>query len=125
MNALKALVVGMGILILLGVAVIGVTIYRRAEDPQPTASGATAPPMAMRKATEGRAFGVRDMALPPGTELIAVFGAGERVVVHLRAADGQVRLLVLDPASGTQLGEWRLGHDPAAASAPAAPVPGP
>jgi hypothetical protein len=133
MQALKALVIFMGILIAVGVAVIGVTIYRRATDMvtsdkaatgQTTAAQSTAgqPPSSPPSATAGAVglpngasanFGARDLDLPPGSEILSVQTVSlqpgvERVLIYARLRDGGSRVLVLDPLRGSVAGEWRV-----------------
>jgi hypothetical protein len=149
MQALKALVIFMGILIAVGVAVLGVTIYNRAtkmvtsDKSAPAASslpplaGATpgsplAPPSQgspTSGSTQGStgpapSFGVRDLGLPPGSIVVSVQPLETRVLVQARLPDGGTRILLLDPASGAIAGEWRA---PGAAGmqAPTSPTPPP
>ncbi|HEY4134289.1 MAG TPA: hypothetical protein VGO34_03650 [Alphaproteobacteria bacterium] len=123
MNALKALVIGMGLLIVAGIAVIAVTIIRRQDAPvaaDPAAkpavglarSGPAAPPPA--------SFGVRDIAVPADSEVMSVTAADGRIIVELRDPDNNTRLLLLDPVTGAPLGGWRLRETatPAPSAAP-------
>lgn len=128
MQALKALVIFMGILIAVGVAVLGVTIYNRAtkmvtsDKPAPAASsipplagatpGSPPAPAPQGPATSGSAgpapnFGVRDLGLPSGSIVVSVQPLESRVLVQARLPDGGTRILVLDPATGAVAGEWR------------------
>ena len=95
MRALKTLVIGMGVLILIGIAVIGVTLYNRmthADDApvtaatEPAAHPAPAP-------TPG------SLSLPAGSRIKGLAG-GAQVVVHVELPGGQEQLIVLDPATG-------------------------
>ena len=95
MRALKALVIGMGILILIGfVAVVVAVIDRAGEDPSIAQSGAT---------TE-RGFGDVRVSVPPGAQVIGTSADGGRLIVHLRLAGGEARILVIDLATGKRLG---------------------
>lgn len=116
MKALKALVIGMGILIVLGVAVIAVTIVRRAGGDGPAASDKPALSLA-QNGTQSAAsaagaplpsFGVRDIAVPEGSEVISITAADGRIILELQDAEQQTRILLLDPANGAALGGWRL-----------------
>lgn len=146
MQALKGLVIFMAVLIVIGVVVVGVTIYRRATDmwaeraPLTAATSETAPPAAGVPggvAQNGTApqsgsplrpgvitpekFGVRELDLPSGSTILAVQGVGDRVLLHARQPDGRARILILDPISGEVTGEWRAsGGD--AVSPPPPPV---
>ena len=98
MQALKALVIVLGVMIVAGIAVIGVTIYHRATNlvnsPVP---GSTEPGFA-RVALE----------LPPGSRIVEMTAEGDRLILRLRLADGGWRILILDMATGKRLGTFEL-----------------
>jgi hypothetical protein len=112
MNALKPLVIGMGILIVAGLAVIAVTIVRRNADAPVAAADKPAVSLAQSAPTRAGAplpsFGVRDIAVPAGSEIISITAADGRVILELQDAEQVTRILLLDPASGAALGGWRL-----------------
>jgi hypothetical protein len=144
MQALKALVIVMGILIAVGVAVLGVTIYNRAtkmvtgDKPAPVAasippfvgaatpqggSGAQVSPPLLAPGAPATNFGVRDLGLPAGSTIASVQPLSGRVLVEAHLPDGGTRILLLDPTTGGIAGEW---HTPGGASgAPAATSPTP
>lgn len=112
MNALKTLVIGMGVLIVAGLAVIAVTIVRRnAEAPAP---GPDKPAVSLAQSAPARSgaalpsFGVRDIAVPAGSEIVSITAADGRVILELQDAEQVTRILLLDPATGAALGGWRL-----------------
>lgn len=143
MQALKALVIFMGILIAIGVTVVGVTIYRRATDMVTTekatedktssavatnsglaASGGGSAAISLKDAAPA-SFGTRELGLPAGSELVSVQTVKlqqgvEQILVHARLPDGGASILVLDPRRGNVAGEWRVrgARDP---NAPARP----
>ncbi len=84
MAALKALVIGMGILIIVGVVVLFATLASR--------MGGN------KQAWESR------VALPDGFGLVGVAGTQDRVILHTRGPKGEAVLLTLDPATGKTLG---------------------
>ncbi|MBS0524200.1 MAG: hypothetical protein JSS04_11260 [Proteobacteria bacterium] len=88
---LKVLVVVMGLLIVVGFIVVASEIARRMS----SASSGAAP--------SGAAFSVR-IALPSGSQVVSVGPAGDRVAVHVKAADGRSSLYIVDPRSGALLG---------------------
>ncbi len=95
MRALKALVIGMGILILIGFAAVVVAVIQRAgDDPSTIRSGAPAEPV----------FGDVRMKLPPGAQVIGTSADGGRLIVHLKLAGGEARIVVIDLATGKRLG---------------------
>ena len=133
MQALKALVIFMGILIAIGVTVVGVTIYRRATDMVTTEKATEDKPAASGTVNTGAAspkdaaasFGTRELGLPAGSEIVAVQTVAlqqgvEQILVHARLPDGGASILVLDPRRGTVAGEWHVrgAADP---NAPARP----
>lgn len=104
MKALKTLVIGMGVLILTGIAVIGVTLYNRSTRPGGVMGerpAVPAPAPTVDKVTAG------SLGLPAGSRIRGIAGTGSRVVVHVELPSGAEQLVILDPASGAVVG--RLG----------------
>ena len=102
MRALKVLVVVMGVLLIAGFAVVVVTIMgrltQRATPPAPVAAH-LAP------------FGNATVMLPPDALVMEVQGAGDRILLRLDLGDGTEMLLVLDAATGNELGRITLDHE--------------
>ena len=90
MRALKALVIGMGVLIVVGLIVVAVTIVNRTLDGEP-------PP------TEAA------LALPAGAEVLETALDGDRVALRLRLADGAEEIHVFDLATGRRVAVARIG----------------
>jgi hypothetical protein len=88
---LKVLVVVMGLLIVVGLIVVAAEISRRMSS---ASSGPT---------PSGTAFSGR-IALPSGSQVVSVSPAGDRVAVHVKAADGRSTLYIVDPRNGALLG---------------------
>lgn len=84
MAALKALVIGMGVLIIVGVVVLAATLASR---------------MAGNKAVWENT-----VMLPEGYGLMGVAGTQDRVILHKRGPKGEALLLAVDPATGKTLG---------------------
>ncbi|MCZ6483844.1 MAG: hypothetical protein ACE10M_07480 [Alphaproteobacteria bacterium] len=110
MQALKALVIILGVMIVAGIAVIGVTIYHRTTNlvnsPVP---GSTEP--AVRTGFGpgfGPGFGRVALDLPPGSRVVEMTAEGDRLILRLRLADGGWRILILDMATGKRLGTFEL-----------------
>jgi hypothetical protein len=95
MQALKFLVVGMGVLIFAGLIVVVVTIVSRGGIERP-------------------GFGTARVALPPGNAVVETAVSGDRIVLRLRGADGGQRLLLIDAATGKAQGTIELGITPVA-----------
>ena len=94
---LKVLVVVMGLLIVVGFIVVAAEIARRMSNP--SSSSAPSGPTPSSPA----AF-ARNIALPSGAQIVSVSPAGDRVAVHVKAADGRSTLYIVDPRNGTLLG---------------------
>lgn len=103
MKALKTLVIVLGVLILAGIAAVGVTLYNRATRPGGLAGERAAAP-ATRPAERPTAG---SLGLPAGSRIKGIAGAGNRVVIHVELPGGEEQLLLLDPATGQIAG--RLG----------------
>ena len=92
MRALKALVIGMGVLIVIGVVVLVYAIIDRA----------------------GKTNGLETMAaqsqidLPAGAQIVETSIGDGRIVVRLSLADGSQRLLLIDADTGGRIGAVNL-----------------
>ncbi len=106
MQALKALVIIMGVLIVAGTAVVVVTIYNRMN--RMADVEATAPPPAPAPAMPPASFGAASVTIPDGCRITATIPAGERLLLQLGSAPRCNRILVLDLASGRLLGSIDL-----------------
>lgn len=100
MQALKALVIFLGILVLVAAGVVAVTIYKRAtkglEEAAQTPAG----------------FGKKELPLPPGAALEDMTASGKHLILRLRMENGAPRILVIDLATGEPLGELDFGAGP-------------
>lgn len=105
MKALNIAVVVMGVMIVVGLAVIAVTIVKRL-------GGASEPPpaIALPVVPGGplSAFDPATVPLPPGTRLQRIVPAGDRLVLHMTGEGGKDVLMVLDMAGGRVLGSFLL-----------------
>ena len=109
MQALKALVIGMGILILVAMAVLAVTIYKRATAP----GGERAMEAGQRTGVaSGLAFGTVDLPVPEGAQIEEMNTVDGRLTLRLRLNDGSARIMVVDLASGALLGTLLLQPTP-------------
>ena len=105
MQLLKAVVIILGMLIVAGVAVIATTIYMRSQELSAGRNGTPSTQTPPRQPLQG-AFGARRVAVPDGSIVRQVTAAGERLVVWLGGEAGQARLVVLDLATGAELGTF-------------------
>ncbi len=105
MQALKGLVVGLGLLIVVAMAALAYGLYYKASHPDFTLFGA-----APDKAPSGPVpFGTVGVTVPEGCVIAAAEAAEGRLILRLgAAAGGQAaacqRVLVVDLASGAVLG---------------------
>jgi hypothetical protein len=102
MRALKVLVVVMGVLLVAGFAVVVATIMSRVS-PRPAPATAAA--------TRLVPFGTTTVTLPADSLVLETQGVGDRLVLRVELADGSEMLVVLDAATGTELGRIKLEHE--------------
>ena len=103
MKAVKLAVLVMGVLILLGTAVIIGTVIRRATSGAPAATAA-----ATAAATGGAPF-VALLDEPAGTAIGGIVPVRDLLAVHLRGG-GPDRVLLIDPATGATIGRLSLAR---------------
>jgi uncharacterized protein YcnI len=96
MRALKVVVVAMGVLILAGLAVVAITVAKRA-------SGPTEKPGTFETAT---------LAVPSGCRVIEMVPAGERLLLRLGEGERCRAILVVDLKTGAELGRLDLVEAP-------------
>jgi hypothetical protein len=89
---LKVLVIVMGLLIVAGFVVIAAEIARRMSSPNGFRSPAVSTTFTQR------------IALPSGAQVISMESAADRLIVHVKTADGQSSAYIVDPRSGALLG---------------------
>ena len=91
MRALKILIIVMGLVILAGSATLIVVILGRLSKSGP----GTAPP---------QPFAAAPIELPSGARVETMSTGGDRLVVEIVLPDGNRRLVIIDLATGRQLG---------------------
>jgi hypothetical protein len=109
MQALKALVIVMGVLIVVGTTVVVVTIYNRMNrlgEAAPAAQTVAAPPAPAGVAPI--AFGDARVPIPDGCRVVEMVPAGERLLLRLGSIARCNRILVIDLSSGAALGSIDL-----------------
>ncbi len=101
LGVVKIASVVMGIMIVVGLAVIGVTIAKRlsgagdsSAEQLPAATAVGAP----------QAVGDHDIALPRGARLIGTALDGNRLALRLELVDGRAAILLVDAGTGARLG---------------------
>ncbi len=96
MQALKVLVVGMGVLIIAGLAVVTVTIINRLSHGSSSSTG----------------FSAANLTLPKGCHLVGMVSAGNRLALRLGDSPECQVILFVDPDSGQQVGSLALQTQP-------------
>lgn len=102
MKSLKALVIGMGLLIVVGLGLLGYGLYRNTMH---VASTKAAVPGGTGEG--GNTYFAVDVPVSAGNHLEQMAVAGERVILRFSGADGE-RILVLDPLTGRLAGTISL-----------------
>lgn len=108
MAMLKGLIIFMGVLIVVGVGVIGVTIFNRMTKPKVEVSepvpAAVAPPMAGAAIPAPRAFGGAVLNVGAGCEIAETRADAGRLIVRTEGPGACRRIHILDLATGASLG---------------------
>jgi len=102
MQALKALVIVLGVMIVAGIAVVGVTIYHRTTNPVNSPVPGSAEP------GFGPGFGKVALELPPGSRIVEMTAEDDRLILRVGLADGGRQIIILDMATGKRLGTFEL-----------------
>jgi hypothetical protein len=92
MQALKLLVIVMGVLIVAGIALIVITM--------------------MNRSGHGGGFGSTALTLPKGCHLIGMVNAGDRLALRLGDTPACQVILFVDPQSGQQTGSLAVQTQP-------------
>lgn len=109
MRLLKAAVIVMGLLIVAGLVVIWLKIYRNATEvgeavdsalAEPAATGAVAPPR------------LTALGLPEGSRVQSMTTAENRLILHVRVPGDTERIVIIDLRSGALVGEFALEAGP-------------
>lgn len=110
LGAVKIASVVMGVMILVGLAVIGVTIAKRLSGAgeEPPAAAVPAPALV----TAPQAPGDLTVPVPTGARVLSMALNGRRLAVTLGLPDGRSAVLLIDADTGNRLGLLTL--DPAA-----------
>jgi len=97
MRGLKTLVIVMGVMLVAGVAGLVVAITTR---------------LAHRAPAPAAAFSAPPIMLPHGSKIETMSIGSDRIVLQVDLVDGTVQLIVIDLASGRQLGTIPLQEQP-------------
>ena len=105
MQALKVLVVVMGVLIVAGVVVIAVSVINRMNAPAGRHDTDSAAPAL-------RSFDSAALSIPHGCSVARLRPAGERLILQLGGGDGCGQILIVDMDSGRLLGRLDVVEAP-------------
>ncbi|MDR3437937.1 hypothetical protein [Telmatospirillum sp.] len=98
MKALKALVIGMGVLIIVGLALVGYGLSNNSlRKPPPAVAGGGAVPLSGEPA--GRAYYSVEVPVTAGNHLEQMAVSGDKVLLRFAGSEGD-RILVVDPQTG-------------------------
>lgn len=106
-KAIKALVAFMGVLMVIGLAVLGWGLMNVKNGAKSKPASAA---LSATTATATEQFGTLAVPVPAGSRIEQTLVVGERVVLRLSGAGGE-RLLVLDPAEGKVAGTFILAPE--------------
>lgn len=101
MQAIKSLVIGLGILIIAGLILLGYAFYAKTTDPDfrlMKADKQKAPVRADAAAGEG--FGEADLSLPEGCSVVEMQPDGKWLYLRIGPAGPCERVVIVDPLSG-------------------------
>jgi len=106
MQALKSLVILLGVLIFAGLGVIGVTLYNRATTTDDEAATAAA---GAASSLPEQVFGTVRLDLPSGSEVLDMRAADGRLLLRVRTPTGLQRVHIVSLTSGKILGKVEIG----------------
>ncbi len=101
MGALKGLVIGMGFLIVAGIAAVGYGLYIKAGD-----GGVS--PFASAPSVPAQPFGDVAVPLPTGCTIVEMEPDGDRLYIRTGPAGSCARVIVFDVVGGRVLGTLAL-----------------
>lgn len=104
MRALKAAVVGLGVLCLGAFGFLVWLVVKGAGGKPVPAVPAVAAPAPVPAAAPAGSWGTLDLGLPAGSRIEAIAATATALSIHVRLPDGSARIVVVDPGSGTELG---------------------
>ena len=93
-RTLKAVVIGLGVLIVLGVVALVIGVVYRVEE--------------MADPAPGEGFAMAGVVLPQGARAISMTGEGDILSILVEDADGRQQVLTVDRRTGAVLGTLTL-----------------
>ena len=113
LRALKILVIAMGVVIVIGTAVVIITIFQRASvnwDEASVQSTDQVPVSQILTSVQAShtGFGTRTLEIPRDSEIVDMVAQGDRLIVSLNLVDGSLQILILDMMTGYRIGLFEL-----------------
>ena len=96
-QALKALVIGMGILIVIGMAALGYGIYQKATELD----------LGPKKTSSQSGFNEKTLPIPAGCQIVEMKPDGSRLYVRLGPDLKCTKILIIDTKSGNIVGSLK------------------
>ena len=117
LRALKILVIAMGVVIVIGTAVVIITIIYRASvnwDESSVQSTDQVPVSQILTSVQAShtGFGTRTLEIPEDSEIIDMVAQGDRLIVRLKLVDSSLQILILDMMTGYRIGLLELRQGP-------------
>ena len=106
-RALKAVVIGLGVLIVICLGVIATTVARRMAAPSHD-EPIPPPPSAIEQPGHPVFFGDVPVVIPSGSQVIQMSVSSDRLLLLLEDTAGARRILVADSVTGHYLGSYNL-----------------
>ena len=108
MQGLKALVIFMGVLIVIGLGILAYGIATKFGGKEKQDAGGTVlpveQPLSMTSPAGAEPFGDLHVTLPRDAQIVSVNAVANRLLVHFRRLDGNEGVAVVDLAAGRSLG---------------------
>ncbi len=104
MKALKAIVIGMGVLIVGAICLLAFGLYKKSVDPTWKLFGAPRPELGEAVGTPPEAFGDISLGLAPGCRIQDITASGQRAFVQVGPDASCDAVIVIDLADGRILG---------------------
>jgi hypothetical protein len=101
MQAIKALVIGLGILIVAGIALLAYAFYARVTDPEFKVMKAERQQASAARASQrSEGFGQASLSLPEGCSVVEMQPDGKWLYLRIGPAGPCERVVIVDPLSG-------------------------
>tara|TARA_Y100001934_G_C11888365_1_gene556474 strand:- start:179 stop:544 length:366 start_codon:yes stop_codon:yes gene_type:complete len=117
LRALKILVIVMGVVIVIGTAVVIITIIKRANTNWSELSVQSMNQVPVGQANvSGQAstagFGTQTVEIPRESEIADMVTQGDRLIIRLELTDGSQQVLILDMETGHRIGVFEIRSGP-------------